>query len=180
MDPFGPELKGDDRTDPPDRPAGGALGLLAPVDRMDPGPAKVRAYHYAQKVWSLYNPVGMCTFVGVPIGPLGVNQLVDCVRAVTGWDVSLWELLKVAERSDAMARVFNCREGFTPEDDILPGRMLEGLENGAIQGAAVDRGELRRALLMYYEMQGWDAATGFPKPARLAELDLTWAAVPPG
>jgi aldehyde:ferredoxin oxidoreductase len=141
---------------------------------MDLGPAKVRAYYYAQKVWSLYNAVGMCTFVGVPIGPVDLNRLVEYTRAATGWSVSLWEMLKAAERSEAMARVFNCREGFTPKDDLLPDRMFEGLENGPLQGASIDRRELRSALDLYYRMQGWDGTTGFPTPAKLAELDLEW------
>ncbi len=160
--------------DPQGTSALASLGLLSPVGRMDLGPGKVRVYHYAQKVWSLYNAVGMCTFVGVPIGPVELNRLVDYVQAVTGWGVSLWELLKVAERSEAMARAFNCREGFTPKDDALPGRMFEGLENGALKGVGIDREEFRRALRLYYEMQGWDPETGFPTEARLAELDLTW------
>ncbi|MCC7262478.1 MAG: aldehyde ferredoxin oxidoreductase family protein [Candidatus Latescibacteria bacterium] len=151
-----------------------SLGLLEPVDRLDLGPAKVRAYHYSQKVWSLYDSVGMCKFVGVPIGALAVNKLVEYVQAVTGWNASLWELLKVAERSEAMARLFNCREGFTPADDILPERMFEGLENGALQGKAIDHEELRQALRMYYEMQGWDQQTGRPTPTKLAELGLSW------
>lgn len=153
-----------------------SLGLLEPVDRLDLGPAKVRAYHYSQKVWSLYDSVGMCKFVGVPIGALAINKLVEYVQAVTGWNASLWELLKVAERSEAMARLFNCREGFTPADDILPERMFEGLENGHLAGKALDREELQQALRMYYQMQGWDEQTGRPTPARLAELGLTWAA----
>lgn len=161
--------------DPQGTSALASLGLLEPVGRMDLGPGKVRAFSYAQRVWSLYNAVGMCKFVGAPIGPVEVNRLVEYVQAVTGWSVSLWELLKVAERSEAMARLFNCREGFTPGDDILPGRMFEGLENGALKGAAIDREELRRALRLYYEMQGWDPETGFPTEARLAELDLLWA-----
>lgn len=152
-----------------------ALGLLEPVDRMDLGPAKVRAYHYSQKVWSLYDAVGMCKFVGVPIGALALDKLVEYVQAVTGWNASLWELLKIAERSEAMARLYNCREGFTPADDILPERMFEGLANGPLKGKAIDRGELQQALRTYYQMQSWDEESGRPTPARLAELGLSWA-----
>jgi aldehyde:ferredoxin oxidoreductase len=158
--------------DPKGTSALASLGLLEPVGRMELGPAKVRAFHYSQKVWSLYNAVGMCKFVGVPIGPLPVNRLVEYVQAATGWSVSLWELLKVAERGEAMARLYNCREGFTPADDRLPDRLFEGLENGPLAGAALDRREFADALQLYYQMQGWDCATGAPTPARLAELDL--------
>ena len=47
------------------------------------------------------------------------------MRAVTGWDTSLWELVKVGERAKALARAFNCREGFTAEGRRLPKRLHE-------------------------------------------------------
>jgi aldehyde:ferredoxin oxidoreductase len=150
------------------------LGLIEPVDRMDLGPKKVKAFFYTQQVWSLYNSVGMCDFVGVPINDLGLKQLVEYVHSVTGWDTSLWELLKVGERSGHLARAFNVRAGFTPADDTLPDRMFEALENGPLQGEKLDRDEFQRALNTYYLMVGWDPETGFPTEAKLAELDLDW------
>ena len=147
------------------------LGLVEPVDRMDLGPHKVRAFYYAQQVWSLYNSVGMCDFVGVPIGTLKLEELADYINAATGWDMSLFELLKVGERANTMARIFNNREGFTTADDTLPPRLFEGLQNGKLEGVAVDRTKFRQALQLYYGMCGWDA-DGIPTPARLAELEL--------
>ena len=154
----------------------GVLGLREPVGRMDTGPAKVRAYFYSQLVWSLYNCIGMCDFVGIPIGPLELPQLVDYVNAVTGWDLSLFEMLKVGERSNTMARLFNCREGFAVKDDTLPERMFEPLGNGPLQGVSISRDELQSMLRLYYQMCGWDPETGEPTPAKLAELELEWAA----
>jgi len=150
------------------------LGLLEPLDRMDLGPAKVRAFFYTQTVWSLYNCVGMCDFVGIPIGSLVLDQLRDYVNAATGWDMSLFELMKVGERANTMARLFNLREGFTAADDVLPARLHEPLQNGALAGEAIDRDEFARALQLYYQMAGWDQQ-GVPTPAGLAELGLTWA-----
>lgn len=150
------------------------LGLIEPVDRLDLGPKKVKAFFYTQQVWSLYNAVGMCDFVGVPINSLGLKQIVDYVRSVTGWETSLWELLKVGERSGVLARAFNIREGFTPADDSLPERMFEPLENGPLKGVKLDQDEFQQALKLYYQMAGWDPETGFPTEAKLAELDLDW------
>lgn len=152
------------------------LGLLEPVDPMTLDERKVRAYYYVQQAWNLYNCIGMCDFVGVPIGPLTLPKLVEHVRAATGWDTSLWELLKAGERSATMARLFNYREGFSAKDDTLPDRLFQGLENGALTGEKLDREELGNALKTYYQMMGWDEETGFPTRARLAELELEWAA----
>ncbi|MBI3973412.1 MAG: aldehyde ferredoxin oxidoreductase family protein [Chloroflexi bacterium] len=153
----------------------GTLGLIEPVDRMDLGPRKVRAFFYAQQVWSAYNAIGMCDFVGVPIGVLALQKLVEYVNAVTGWQMSLHEFLKVGERANTMARLFNDREGFTAADDSLPPRMFEGLGNGPLEGERIDPDEFERAKRLYYEMAGWEAATGFPTAGKLAELELDWA-----
>ncbi len=152
----------------------GPLGLIEPVDMLDLGPKKVKAYYYCQMAWSLYNSVGMCDFVGVPIGSLALDKLVEHVNAATGWDTSLWELIKVGERANTMARIFNYREGFTREDDTLPDRLFEPLENGALQGEKIDRDELAEALRLYYQFAGWDPDTGEPTEAKLIELDLDW------
>ncbi|MFH1570916.1 MAG: aldehyde ferredoxin oxidoreductase family protein, partial [Gemmatimonadota bacterium] len=88
------------------------LGLVEPVERMDMGPRKVRAFFYTQLVWGLYDTIGMCDFVGAPINDLNLTKLVEYVTAVTGWEVSLFELLKAAERANNLKRVYNVREGF--------------------------------------------------------------------
>lgn len=149
-------------------------GMLDPVDRMDMGPKKVQAFFYAQAIWSLYNSVGMCDFVGIPIGALKLKQLCDYVNAATGWDMSLWELLKVGERANTMSRLYNLREGFTAADDNLPQRMFEPLQNGKLEGKAIDPQEFDQAIKLYYQMAGWDDK-GVPTQGKLAELDLLWA-----
>ena len=156
---------------PDGHPLGG-LGLIEPVKMLDLGPRKVRAYYYTQQVWSFYNSVGMCDFVGTPLNALGLEQFIGYVNSVTGWNMSLYELMKVGERSNTLARLFNCREGFTPADDVLPARMHEGIGNGALKGERVDPGQFLSARRLYYEMAGWDPDTGHPTAARLAELEV--------
>jgi len=162
--------------DPQGTGAMSAMGFIEPVDRLDMGPKKVKAYYYAQLVWGLYDTIGMCDFVGEPINALPLGKLVECVEAVTGWPVSLWELIKTSERANNLKRAFNVREGFGPADDCLPERMFQPLENGALEGVAIDREEFARMLELYYDMAGWDRKSGFPTPAKLAELDLEWLA----
>jgi len=146
-------------------------GLIEPVDRLDLGPRKVKTFLYAQTVWGLYNSVGMCDFVGMPIGALKLHALVDYVNAATGWDMSAWELMKVGERSNTMSRLYNLREGFTSADDNLPQRMFEPLQNGKLEGVAIDKTQFADALQLYYQMAGW-GDDGVPTKAKLAELDL--------
>ncbi len=155
----------------------GPLGLIEPVGTLDLGPRKVRAFYLTQQVWSLYNVVGMCDFVGTPLGSLGLEPLAAYINSVTGWNMSLYELMKVGERANTLARLFNCREGLTPDDDVLPGRMHEGIGNGRLKGERIDPEQFLAARRLYYEMAGWNPDTGWPSAARLAELGVDEAAL---
>ncbi len=150
----------------------GVLGLIEPLDPLDLDPRKVRAFFETQKVWSFYNSVGMCDFVGAPLNILELTPLVDYVNSVTGWNMSLYEAMKVGERNNTLARVFNNREGFGPPDDILPDRLHEGIGNGVLKGSRVDRDQFLAARTTYYEMAGW-GSDGKPTATKLAELGLT-------
>ncbi len=155
----------------------GPLGLIEPVKMLDLGPRKVRAFFLTQQVWSLYNSVGMCDFVGTPLNALDLEKLVGYVNSVTGWNMSLYEMLKVGERANTLMRLFNCRGGCTPDDDTLPQRMHEGIGNGVLKGERVDPAEFLTARRLYYQMAGWDPETGRPTPAKLAELAVDETAV---
>jgi aldehyde:ferredoxin oxidoreductase len=150
------------------------LGILGPVDVLDLGPRKVRLFIYLQQYWNLLNSLGICVFTAKPFGPHTLNSIVDYVKAVTGWETSLFDLLKVSERYSAMARIFNLRDGFTVKDDILPDRFFQPMEGGTLKGKKIDREEFLKALETYYEMMGWDPETGVPKRVKLDELDLDW------
>jgi aldehyde:ferredoxin oxidoreductase len=150
------------------------LGILEPVDVFDLGPKKVRIFMYLQQYWDLLNSLGICMFTAKPFGPHTFNEIVDYVKAVTGWETSLFSLLKVGERHANMARIFNLREGFTSKDDTLPDRFFNPMEGGTLKGKKIDKEQFSKAIETYYQMMGWDPETGVPKKEKLAELDLDW------
>ena len=150
------------------------LGIFEPVDVFDLGPQKVRIFVYLQQYWNLLNSLGVCMFTAKPFGTQTLNGIVDYVKAVTGWETSLFDLLKVGQRHANMARIFNLREGFTARDDTLPDRFFRPMEGGTLKGKKINREEFSKGLGTYYEMMGWDPETGVPKKAKLAELDLDW------
>jgi len=96
------------------------------------------------------------------------------VEAVTGWNISLWELMKAGERATTMTKMFNIKNGASRKDDKLPDRMFEGLEGGALKGSKLDKEEFDRAITLYYQMMGWDGKTGIPTEGKLHELNLGW------
>jgi aldehyde:ferredoxin oxidoreductase len=146
------------------------LGILEPMPALSLGPEKVRAIIYGSLRLHLNNCVGMCGFL-----PYSNDQVVEAVRAVTGWDTNAWELWKAAERLVTMARAFNVRQGFTPADDRLPSRLAEPLGPSGT-GKPIDPETVKAALPLYYEMMGWDPTTGVPRAAKLHELDVGWVA----
>ncbi len=150
------------------------LGIFEPVDVFDLGPKKIRIFVYLQQYWNLLNSLGICAFTAKPMGPQTLNGIVDYVKAVTGWETSLFDLFKVAERHANMARIFNLREGLTARDDTLPDRFFQPMEGGTLKGKKIDKEQFSKAIETYYEMMGWDPETGIPKKAKLAELDLDW------
>ncbi len=146
------------------------LGVLEPMPATWLGPDKVRAIIYGGLRSHLDNCLGLCNFL-----PYSNAQVVDLVRAVTGWDTNAWELWKAAERMVTLARAFNVRQGFTPADDHLPPRMTEPLGSDG-PGMPIDPASIEAALPVYYEMMGWDPDTGVPRAAKLYELDVGWVA----
>ena len=93
---------------------------------------------------------------------------------MTGWNVSIHEMMELGERAVTMARIFNVREGFTVKDDDLPERLYEPLEAGTPGEKRIDRREFARGIELYYEAMGWDRKTGIPADGRLAYLGLEW------
>ena len=72
-----------------------------------------------------------------------------------------------------MARVFNNREGFSPDDDRVIRRWHEPMPNGPLKGKYIDPEAFAEAIRLYYEISGWDQA-GRPTRGKLVELNLEW------
>ena len=147
-----------------------SLGILEAVPVEDFGPKKVRLYKYVGEWRTLNNFLVMCLFT-----PWNVVQKVELVRSVTGWNTTAFELMKVVERGNTLARIFNLREGFTEKDDWLPPRFFKPRTTGLLKDTAVNPKDLQNAKLLYYDMMGW-TEQGVPKKSALAELDIGWAA----
>ena len=152
------------------------LGLLDPVPADVLNAEKVRYAVYSHRLISCVDSLCVCKFVYGPAWQLyRPGQMVEMVRAVTGWNTSLWELMKVGERRLNLLRAFNSREGVGAEADTVPKKLLIPLKGGASDGVAVTSEEMDTARSLYYQMMGWDA-DGHPTRAKLEELALGWVA----
>lgn len=153
------------------------FGLLNPIPDTALNGEKVRFALYMQHCYSFTDTLNLCQFVWGPAWQLyDCNLTVEMVRAVTGWDVSLWELMKAGERRLNMLRAYNAREGIGKEADTLPHKMTIPLKGGPSEGLFVPPDELKKAKQTYYAMAGWDENTGNPTRAKLEELGISWIA----
>jgi len=143
------------------------LGILEPIPADDLGPRKVSLFRDVHFFRISQDNLGLCLFV-----PYDPEQLVNILAAVTGWQTSLVEILKAAERTLTMARLFNIREGFSAADDKLPNRFFQPKRNGILSTKFYDPKQLEKAKSYYYTLMGWDAKTGIPTPEKLQELGI--------
>jgi aldehyde:ferredoxin oxidoreductase len=146
-------------------------GILKPVLPQEFGGEKIRLFYYVALNELLKNMLGLCLFL-----PYDPNRIVDIVRGITGWDTSLAEMFKGAERGMALARAFNAREGFTAADDTLPERFFQSFEEGPLKGVFPDREGFQSALEDLYSVLGWDPVSGAPTRGKYGELGLDWVA----
>lgn len=147
------------------------LGIHQPQPRAELNSTKLRALKYGQCWRTIADSAVICSMI-----PFSRPELVDLMSAATGWNVSLFELMKIAERGITLARVFNSREGFGRKDDVITERIFEPLPTGALAGQAVDRAQFKQTVDDYYEIMGWDAVTGMPRRGVMLDLGIEWAA----
>jgi aldehyde:ferredoxin oxidoreductase len=158
----------------------GRLGLLGMEEKLPPmslGPEKVKFAYLTEVFYSMLDSVELCQFVWGPGWTLyGPAETVELVKTVTGWDVTVDELMAVGERRLNLMRTFNAREGLDRKADKLPKKFYKALKGeGPTAGIALTHEEIESALDGYYKLAEW-TVDGVPTRAKLQKLDLAWAA----
>jgi aldehyde:ferredoxin oxidoreductase len=152
-----------------------ALGIHRPMAATQISNDKVRSFAILETFWRALDSLGLCVFGFAPRGVMPLDTMVACIRAATGWEVGLHDLMLAAERSSMLARAFNSREGFSIRDDRLPVRLFEAKPNGPGAGSRIfSEDEFNAAIESYYAIIGCDPQTGRPSSGKLLELSLEW------
>jgi aldehyde:ferredoxin oxidoreductase len=148
-------------------------GILAkyndPTNHLiEEGKGELVAWH--ENLQAFKNSLELCLFSAYTWMFSVPQMLARYCNAVTGFSIDEHEVLKIGERIINIERAFNAREGFGRAQDTLPERMLkEPMPDGPAKGQVVD---LDAMLDDYYEVRGWDKATGIPTMEKLLELGL--------
>ena len=151
------------------------LGIYGAMHATEITTEKVRCYMKLEHFWRAVDALGLCVFGYAPRGVMSLDTMRQCLNAITGWDASLYELMKAGERGTMIARAFNSREGFSIKDDKLPKRLFGPKPDGPKAGEQIfTEAAFNRAIELYYEMIGCNPDTGRPDRGRLMELGLEW------
>jgi aldehyde:ferredoxin oxidoreductase len=133
-------------------------------------PADARIVIDMENALTNVDSLGGCKFMGILIT---ADDVVTLIAHATGWDYSVSEFRTTGERVYNLVRAFCVREGVRREHDTLPARLLhDPLPAGPAEGMVIEPETLEMLKDAYYDLRGWDKATGIPTPAKLAQLGL--------
>ena len=140
--------------------------LSGELDRLDGGAAHVAAAVETEDRAAVMDSLILCKFLrGVfadaddPEAPW--EEWAHLLAVVTGWDVDAAELRATAARIVLAKRAYNQREGWRPEDDWLPARLLEQpLTMPSGRTARLTSARLRAMVDGYWAARGLDAHGG--------------------
>jgi aldehyde:ferredoxin oxidoreductase len=151
------------------------IGLDSPQPAYSLSDEKVRYAYQTQLFYSLLDSASLCQFVYGPAWTLyDAEETAKMINAVTGWNLTVQELLEVGERRLNLLRAFNAREGLSRKDDTLPKKFFKELKGtGPTSNVALTQRELDHALDEYYRLAGW-TPDGIPTAQTLEKLDIAW------
>lgn len=95
----------------------------------------------------------------------------ECLNAVTGWNLSLEDVFTIGRRVINQLRIFNFSHGMKKEDE----RPSKRYGSVPVDGPAKGKNIMEKwdwMLENYYTLMGWDPKTGKPLPETLKKLGL--------
>jgi aldehyde:ferredoxin oxidoreductase len=121
----------------------------------------------AQDFATLLNSLVICDFM-IDGGEMPFGKALELFNAITGWNFSIEEFMRVGERAFTAQRLINLRDGFDGGTDTLPKVMFEPAKEGFRKGQVPP---LDLYLKEYYQMRGWDG-NGYITKETAADLGL--------
>jgi len=172
----------------------GAYGMALAFATSNRGGCHLRAYPISHEILRKPVPTDRFSFSGkariIKIAEdvnAAVDSLVACkfaffgatleeygelLSAVTGVDYAPESLKRIGERIYLTERFYNCANGFTAADDMLPARFFEeaGTSGEGIDIPAIDRARFVEELQKYYRIRGLKEDGTFADGAFLEQL----------
>jgi aldehyde:ferredoxin oxidoreductase len=149
------------------------MGALLPEAGIDkaPAPDTLEGSAHVVKVYqdftSFYNSCVMCQFM--IWGGYGLGDMVKSLNAITGWDMSVEDVMKAGDRIFTIQRVLNNAWGISAADDTIPKRFFVPAKTGGRAGKYP--ADFKQELKKLYAERGWEA-NGFPGKDKIESLGI--------
>ncbi len=147
------------------------LGKIPPAPKDFKDYANRGEHHKgASEYMHVVNSGGMCQFIMMAAN---TANMPDWFNAVTGWDMSLDEMLEVGERVGNLRMAYEVREGGNPRQrpvhDRITGKSTDATHTGPLQGVVLDTETLEVDFLTACD---WDTESCKPSASKLESLGL--------
>jgi aldehyde:ferredoxin oxidoreductase len=100
----------------------------------------------------------------------GLYEFAEMLTYATGVNFTAQQLLTAGERIYNIERAFNSKSSLTRDNDNIPDKFFTDPIETKLK--VLDRQQFENLKDRYYELRGWDVATGHPTPEKLKELGL--------
>ncbi len=160
-------------------------GSLLGSGRFGPKGANFEAHTYEDKAryvfWQgltkeIEDLVGICVYVGTWSGAhaLEVSDYTALLNSVMGLDLTEEALMEIGRQSRNLEKAFNTlHTDMGRQHDFPPRRyMEEPVKSGPYKGERCEPGKWGEMLDQFYELQGWDKASGLQTRATLEQMDM--------
>ena len=121
-----------------------------------------------QDLMCMQDSLIICRFTQVGKA-VDVNNIVEWLNFVTGWEMDISEFMKAGERIFNLKRLYNTRIGISRKDDCLPPRLTSLERTG--EELTNKLPPLGQMLSDYYDYRGW-SEFGIPTQATIRALQL--------
>ena len=142
------------------------------VDRLRAGPGRGVLVAASEDFAAVLDSLIVCKFLRKCFSDF-YSEAAELLSKVSGWNCSSTELRRIGERIHTVKKLFNIREGWQPEHDWLPERLLcETLPTGVARGIGLTSRDLKDMIREYYKAREWDE-NGFLPEHKLKELGIS-------
>jgi aldehyde:ferredoxin oxidoreductase len=142
------------------------IGIDKVLDRFE-SEGKAEMVIKVQDVMSLWENLALCKFS--VLGGVQLQDIGQWLKSITGWDLSLEDLIEIGERSFTLKRKLNVGWGISRKNDSLPLRVLTHRVSDG--GAGDHLPPFNIMLADYYERRGW-SKEGIPEQETLNRLGI--------
>lgn len=139
------------------KPSGLFEGFELPKKFKRAGDDRLEGFKLSSALWQSTSSLGLCQFAYF----FQKYPLAELMKAVTGWDVTMDDVLKVGMRIQTLRQAFTLREGVKIINNKMPERTVDMDYLADYKG--------------YCEKMGWNPENSYPLKETLSNLNLDFA-----